>query len=108
MYLSVALALEIPLLLLQFGFHAATTYFCLSGFCLCYVAVDLFVCSPLLSCSKSACLPPEALTVKSWIARIFLLIQLYITLFLNSRNFRHLQLLSGRAALLLGLAWKCL
>lgn len=76
--------------------------------CLCYVTVDLFVCSPLLSCSKSTCLPPEVLTVKSWMARIFLVIQLYITLFPNSRNFRHLQLFSGRAALLLGLAWKCL
>lgn len=31
MYLFVALALEILLLLLQFGFHTVTTHFCLSG-----------------------------------------------------------------------------
>lgn len=31
MYLFVALALEIPLLLLQFGFQTVTTHFCLSG-----------------------------------------------------------------------------
>lgn len=74
--------------------------------CLHYMTVDMFVRLPLVSCSKSTCLPPEALTVKSWIARIFLLIQLYITLFLNSRNFRHLLLFSGRAILLLCLAWK--
>lgn len=31
MYLYVALALEIPLLLLQFGFHTVATHFGLSG-----------------------------------------------------------------------------
>jgi len=71
--------------------------------CLCYMTVDAFVCSPLLSCSKSTCLPPQALTVKSWIARIFLLIQLYITLFLNSRNFSYLQLLSAEQPCFLAL-----
>lgn len=104
MYLFVAFGFGNPLAFVAVWFPYSDHIFLSLWLCLCYVTVDLFVCSPLLSCSKSTCLLPEALTVKSWIARIFLLIQLYITLFLNSRNFRHLQLFSGRAALLLGLA----
>lgn len=51
---------------------------------------------------------PKRHWLSRWIAKILLLIQLYITMFLNSRNSRQLQLFNGRAVLLLGLAWTCL